>query len=221
MSDQVNEREKREVSGFTSLVFNGMGRIDLIQGDHEELEIVALEEIRSRIKTEVRDGTLYIDYEEDWKDWSGIRRLSGDRITFNLMMREIYAITISGVGSLDTPRIETPALSLTLSGPGLLTLGELKTRALTVALNGVGAVDVAGTTDDLHLAISGAGSVKASRLEAARADVKLSGVGNATVWAKDALDTAISGAGYIEYYGKPQITQHNTGLGVLKFMGNR
>ena len=221
MSDQLNEREKREVSGFTSLAFNGMGKIDLIQGDHEELEIVAQAEIRSRIKTEVRDGTLYIDYEEDWKDWSGIRRLSGDKITFNLMMREITSIAIAGVGNLDTPRIETPALSLALSGPGLLTIGTLKTTTVSIALNGVGVVDVAGSTDELTLSISGAGSVRASRLEAGKADVKLSGVGNATLWAKDQLDTAVSGAGYIEYYGKPLVNQRNSGLGVLKFMGNR
>ena len=221
MSDQLNAREKREVSGFTSLAFNGMGKIDLIQGDHEELEIVAQAEIRSRIRTEVRDGTLYIDYEEDWKDWSGIRRLSGDKITFNLMMREITSIAIAGVGNLDTPRIETPALSLALSGPGLLTIGTLKTTTVSIALNGVGVVDVAGTTDEMNLSISGAGSVKAARLEAGKVDVKLSGVGNATLWAKNQLDTAVSGAGYIEYYGKPLVNQRNSGLGVLKFMGNR
>ena len=30
-----------------------------------------------------------------------------------------------------------------------------------------------------------------------------------------------SGAGVVEYYGSPAITQRNSGLGVLKYLGNR
>lgn len=221
MSDQSHNQEKREVSGFSALMFRGMGKIDLIQGDHEELVIEAQPEILARIKTEVRDGTLHIDYDEDWKDWTGIRTLSGDKIIFKLMMREVNAISVSGVGSLDTPRLEAGSLSLAITGPGLLTVGTLKTSFLTVNLSGVGAIDLAGHTDELNVSLSGAGSFKAARLEAGKASVRLSGVGTATIWARDTLEASISGAGVIEYYGNPQITRSNTGLGVLKFMGNR
>jgi len=198
-----------------------MGRIDLLQGDHEELVIEAQPEIRSRIKTEVREGTLYIDYDEDWRDWTGIRSLSGDKIVFKLTMREINAISVSGVGSLDTPRIETSSLTLAITGPGLLTVGTLKTSTLAVNLSGVGAIDLAGQTDEMTVTLSGAGSFKAARLEAGKASVRLSGVGTVSVWAKNSLETSISGAGVIEYYGSPQLSRSNTGLGVLKFMGNR
>ncbi len=221
MSDQFSNEERREVSGFTALVFKGMGRVDLVQGDHEELVIEALPEIRSRIQTTAADNTLVIDYAEDWKDWSGIRTLSGDKIRFRLMMREISALSISGVCSLDCPRLDAPNLTLAITGPGLLTLGTLKTGKLDVALSGVGSVDVAGMADELNLTLSGAGAFRAARLETTRTDVRLSGVGTATVWAKETLNASISGAGMIEYYGSPQISQSNTGLGVLKFMGNR
>jgi len=221
MSDNYNTQEKREVSGFSALMFRGMGRIDLTQGDHEELVIDAQPEIRSRIKTEVREGTLHIDYDEDWKDWTGIRTLSGDKIVFRLVMRDINAISVSGVGSLDAPRIETGSLSLAITGPGLLTVGELKTTSLAASLSGVGAIDVAGTSDELSVTLSGAGSFKGGRLQAGKASVRLSGVGSATVWAKETLEASISGAGVIEYYGSPQLAQSNTGLGMLKFMGNR
>lgn len=221
MSEQFSNQEKKDVSGFSALVFRGMGRIDLLQGDHEELAIEAQPEIRSRIKTEVREGTLYIDYDEDWRDWTGIRSLSGDKIVFKLTMREINAISVSGVGSLDTPRIETSSLTLAITGPGLLTVGTLRTSTLAVNLSGVGAIDLAGQTDEMTVTLSGAGSFKAARLEAGKASVRLSGVGTASVWAKNSLETSISGAGVIEYYGSPQLSQSNTGLGVLKFMGSR
>lgn len=221
MSDQFGSQEKREVSGFSALMFRAMGKVELVQGDHEELVIVAQPEIRSRIKTEVRDGVLYIDYQEDWKDWSGLRRLSGDKILFKLTMRDINSIYLTSVGSLDSGRIESPNLALSITGPGLVTIGTVKTTSLAVNLSGLGAIDVAGQTEEMTATLSGAGSFKAGRLEAEKVSVKLSGVGTATVWAKSALDASISGAGIIEYYGSPQITQSNTGLGTLKQLGNR
>lgn len=221
MSDQFNNEEKRNVSGFTALAFKGMGRVELTQGDHDELVIEALPEIRSRIQTNVRNNTLHIDYDEDWKDWTGIRTLSGDKIRFRLVMREITSLSLSGIGSLDCPRIESTSLSLSLSGPSFLTVGALKCSMLNVSLSGVGSLDIAGTTEELDVTLSGAGSFKASRLETTKANVRLSGVGTATVWVKETLNASISGAGMIEYFGSPQITQSNTGLGVLKFLGIR
>ena len=37
----------------------------------------------------------------------------------------------------------------------------------------------------------------------------------ATVWVVESLDATISGAGNIEYYGDPQVTQQVTGLGAI------
>jgi len=221
MSDSFTSSEKRDVNGINTLIFKGMGRVDLLQGDHEELEIEAQPEIRSRIRTIVEGNILTIDYDEDWKDWTGIRALSGDKIRFRLIMREIVGLSIAGVGSLDCPKIESENLDLAISGPGLLTIGTVEAKRISVTLSGVGSMDLAGRTDELNVALSGAGSFKAPRLEASVASVRLTGVGSATVWAKDVLNAHISGAGVIEYYGSPKIAQSNTGLGVLKFMGNR
>jgi len=217
----MSTEEKRDVSGFNALVFKGMGRVDLVQGDHEELVIEAQPEIRSRIQTTVENGTLLIDYNEDWKDWTGFRTLSGDKIRFRLMMREITSLSLAGVGSLDSARVEAPALSLAISGPGLMTIGTLKANRLDASLAGVGSLDVAGSVDEVNITLSGAGSYKAGRLESVKTDIRLSGVGTATVWAKEELNASISGAGVIEYYGSPRISQSNSGLGMLKFMGNR
>ena len=221
MSDHISEQEKRELSGFSRLQFKGIGRVELTQGDHEELVIEAPPEVRERIHADVREDTLVIYYESDWKDWTGVRLLSGDKIVFRLMMRDIKSLALSGVGSLDAARIDGDSLSLSLSGPGAITIGTVTVKSLDLALSGVGAMDIAGSAPDLTVVISGAGTVKATRLEVERAVVKLSGVGTATLWAKQTLDTSISGAGVVEYYGSPVITQRNSGLGVLKYLGNR
>lgn len=221
MSNQYGNQEKREVSNFSSLLFRGMGRVELRQGDHEELVIFAQPEICSRIKTVVQDGVLSIDYQENWKDWTGIRSLSGDKIVFSITMKEIKSLSLTSVGSLDTPKIESPNLSLMISGPGLITVGELNTASLAVNLSGVGVIDLAGKAEKMSANMSGAGSLKAGRLEAGNVSIQLGGVGTATVWAQKTMNASISGAGVIEYYGNPEITQNNQGLGVLKPLGNR
>ncbi len=221
MTEQNLDRENRQVSGFTGLQFKGVGKIELAQGDHDELVIEALPEVRERIHTDVRDGTLVIYYESDWKDWTGLRILGGEKILFRLMMRDIQSLAISGVGSLDAAGINTSQLSISLSGPGTITIGTVQANSLNISISGVGSIDLAGAVPDMNLVISGAGTVKASRLETERSVVKLSGVGTATLWVNQSLDTSISGAGVVEYYGNPAITQSNSGLGVLKYLGNR
>ncbi len=221
MSDQYVNQERRDVSGFSRLLFKGVGKIELEQGDHEELTIEANQEVLSRIHTDVKDGLLTIHYESDWKDWTGVRFLGGDKIVFRLMMREIKSLAISGVGNIDAARIASDQLELALSGPGVMTIGTLNVGTLKLDLSGVGSMDLAGTAANLEVALSGAGTVKASRLEADKITVRLSGVGTATVWAKTVLDASISGAGVIEYYGKPQIIEKSSGLGVLKYLGSR
>jgi hypothetical protein len=221
MENTPNNKETRSVAGFTGFQFKGVGKIELTQGDHDELVIEAAPDICSRVHTDVREGILIITYDADWMDWTGIRMIESGPIIFHLMMKEIKSLGISGVGTLDAAKVETDNLRLALSGPGSMTIGTLKTTSLKVELSGVGAIDVAGTTVDQDVNLSGAGNFKSSRLESVNTTIKLSGVGNATVWVKETMDVSISGAGAVEYYGSPKITQKISGLGVLKYLGNR
>ncbi len=221
MDNSINNQESRPVSGITGLKFRAVGKIILTQGDQESLTITADAEIRARIRTEIIDGVLVISYESDWKDWTGINFIDKGVTTFNLTMKEINSIAISGVGNLDAAAITTASLSLALSGPATITIGTLQANSLKVEMSGVGSIDVAGKCADQSVNLSGAGSYQASRLESERTTVKLSGVGNATVWANEALDASISGAGAVEYYGAAKITQKVSGIGVLKYLGNR
>jgi hypothetical protein len=221
MDNQNNNQESRPVAGINGLKFRAVGKIILTQGDQESLVIHADPEIRARIHTEILDGILVISYDSDWKDWTGLNFLDRGVSTFNLTMKNINSIAISGVGNLDAASITTGSLSLTLSGPATMTVGTLQANLLNVEMSGVGSIDLAGKCADQVVSLSGAGSYKAPRLESQRTMVKLSGVGNATVWANEALEASISGAGAVEYYGAARITQKVSGIGVLKYLGNR
>ncbi len=209
------------VSGFSGIQFKAVGKILLSQGVTDSLTIEADPETRSHIHTEVIDGVLRITQDTDWRDWTGFRLIDRGLTTFHVVMKDIKSLAISGVGTLDCAEIKSDALALSISGPGTMTIGTVKLSTLNVDISGVGSVDVAGTCADLTVSLSGAANYKGSRLSSARSTVKLSGVGNATVWASESLDATLSGAGAIEYYGDAKVTQKVSGLGVIKYLGAR
>jgi hypothetical protein len=221
MENPNTNSERRAVTGFTGLQFKAIGKILLTQGPVDSLTIQADPEIRVRIHTEVKEGVLMVTYDSDWKDWTGFNLIDKGMTLFTITMREIQSLSISGVGNLDVAEVTADKLNVSLSGPGSITIGSLTVNNLVVDMAGVGAVDLGGKCLEQTVHLSGAGNYKAPRLESDRATVKLSGVGNATVWVKEALDVNIPGAGAVEYYGSPQISQKISGIGVLKYLGNR
>ncbi|EKD89493.1 MAG: hypothetical protein ACD_34C00017G0002 [uncultured bacterium] len=221
MDNTNTNTESRPVSGCTGLQFRAVGKIIVTQGQNEGLTIQADPEIRSRIRTEVKDGILVISYDSDWKDWTGLNFIDKGVTTFHLTLKDIKSLSISGVGNLDSASIISDSLSLSLSGPATMTFGTLTVNSLKVEMSGVGSIDLAGKCLEQNISLSGAGGYKASRLESDRAIVKLSGVGSATVLVSESLDVSISGAGAVEYYGNPKISQKISGIGVLKYLGTR
>lgn len=221
MDTNTNNQEVIPVSGFNGIHFKSVGKIMLSQGETEGLTIQADPEVRARIHTEVKDGILWITQETDWKDWTGFRLIDKGMTIYHVKMKDIQSLTVSGVGSVDCAEINSDALSITLSGPGTLTVGAVKANSLSVEISGVGSVDIAGKCAEQHLNLSGAGSYQGTRMETQRTTIKLSGVGNARVWANELLDATISGAGGIEYYGEAKVNQKVSGLGVIKYLGAR
>ncbi len=221
MEQQDNNSEIRPLTGFSGIQFKAIGKILLNQGPADAISIQADPEIRARIQTEVKNGVLEIKYFSDWKDWTGINLIDKGVPTFNITMQEIKSIQLTGVANLDAASIVVDALDLKVSGPATVTVGTLTVNRLLVEMSGVGSVDLAGKCLEQTVTLSGAGNYQTSRLESERASVKLSGVGSATVWAKESLDVNISGAGSVEYYGPVQVSQKITGIGVLKYLGDR
>lgn len=221
MEQQDANSETRPLTGFSGIQFKAIGKIVLDQGPADALSIQADPEIRGRIQTEVKNGVLEVKYFSDWKDWTGINLIDKGMPVFNITMQEIKSIHLTGVANLDAASVVVDELDLKVSGPATVTVGTLTVNRLLVEMSGVGSVDLAGKCLDQSITLSGAGNYQASRLESERASVKLSGVGSATVWAKESLDVNISGAGSVEYFGPVQVSQKITGIGVLKYQGDR
>jgi hypothetical protein len=221
MENTINNQEVIPVSGFNGIQFKSVGKIMLSQGDTDSVTIEADSEVRARIHAEVKDSVLWITQDTDWKDWTGFRLIDKGMTTFHIVMKDIKSVAISGVANIDCASVKSDVLGLTLSGPGTITFGSVKADTINVEISGVGSIDIAGTCTDQNITLSGAGNYQGSRMESARTIIKLSGVGNAKVWANESLDATLSGAGGIEFYGAAKVNQKVSGLGVIKYLGTR
>ncbi|NIS80976.1 MAG: hypothetical protein GTO14_12395 [Anaerolineales bacterium] len=223
MSTNDSRTETRQVSDFDRVALTGLGELIIQQGDVESLTIDAPPEILNRIKTEVIDGKLVIRVSRHWLDWIGdvlTAGFTGMRVRYNLTVKRLSGLRITGAARVKVGNIETDSLTLDLRGAGEVMIESLDAEQLDVDLPGAGKIRVAGRVTEQKITLSGAGSYTARKLESQKARVTLEGLGSATVWAVDELDVAIRGVGTVSYYGSPKVSKEIAGPGSINSLGN-
>ena len=214
--------EKREVSDFNQINLRGYGELFITQGEQESLTIQADEDVLPTIKTSVDDGELRIDIITDWVEKISsffTRGIYGQRIRFDLTVKELTNLEIIGAARVKVKGLQSEEFAVKLGGAADITIDSLKTKRLKAELPGAGMLKIAGKTTDQSVIVSGAGTYEAPHLESQSADIQLTGLGKATVWAVEELDATLIGLGSIEYYGDPKVTKSIQGLGSVTGLG--
>ena len=207
--------EDRAVSGFDKVQLDGIGDLSITLGDTESLVIEADENLMPLIITEVRGNTLIIRIEEN----VNLVNMISD-VKYTLTAKSLNSIELGGLGNINIGPLQTDSMTANLDGSGMITLNQLTANRLDANLNGLGSLTIkGGKVTEQKVDLSGAGAYLAGDLESETASVTLSGLGNATVWVTGSLDAELTGAGSLEYYGNPQVTQNDTGLGNIKSLG--
>lgn len=214
MPEAVVVTETRDVAGFDRVSLGGYGTVVITQDDRESLAIRAAEDVMPRITAEVKDGTLVLGLKKKgWMDGLRRKRLS---IRFELAMKDIAGLTLSGVGRIDAAEVRSDALSVVVSGAGAIEIGHLEARSLDVVLSGAGSCEIAGKVEAQSVKLSGAGSYMASELSSSSATALVSGAGDVTMLVHETLDARVSGTGSIRYHGGATVRQRVTGVGSVR-----
>jgi hypothetical protein len=212
----VTPAELATLGDFDRIELDAAGRMYITQGEQTAVAIDAPERERRKLNVTVRDKTLHI--EPRWP-WPGLLAPAGDAIRYDVIVRDLRALTLAGAGEVAVDGLEGAALELHMTGgPGVVAIDGLSTRQLTVMLADGAAAAVAGDAADQAVSISGDGNYAAGRLASETARVQLSG-GAAVLRVSDALDVEIFGAGRVGYYGDPIVTQRIEGEGELERLG--
>lgn len=206
--------QTRDVSGFDRVSLSGIGDVELVQGDREELRIEAEDNIIEQITTEVVDGELRIGFDRK-------TIIPTKDITFYLTMREVRGLHTQGVSNITANQINTDTLDIGISGTGNIDIRQLEAQEMKVNVSGAGNFNAEGQVQSQQISLSGAGNYEGEDLQSATASVTITGLGRVTLWVTDDLDVTISGTGGVDYYGNPQVSQQISGLGRVRHQGDK
>jgi hypothetical protein len=209
--------EDRPVSDFNRVSLTGVGEVIITQGEDESLTVRADDNIMRYIKTEVKSGILILGFTDEAKNK---RIRPSKRIKFNLSVKDVTGLDISGAGDVNVTSLDTDRLEIVVGGAGDVSISSLTAEELVVHLNGAGRVELAGQVAEQNVKINGFGAYHAAKLESQTAIVGVNGAGSATLWATDTLDVRIPGAGNVAYYGSPTVTKKITGVGMIISRGS-
>jgi hypothetical protein len=203
--------EQRQVSGFSRLVFRGVGDVIVIQSGRESLVIEAERRLLSKISTEVRGGALYLESDQ------GI--VTTKPIRFFLSVRHLSGIQAQGSGTIVVNGLRAQSLETAVTASGGVTFHNLSAGSFTVRIDGAAGIEAEGEVTAQNVTIDGSGDYDAGKLTSDKASVSISGSGNAVIAAKNALAADISGSGKIRYAGAPKVEAKITGAGSVGRMG--
>lgn len=176
------------------------------------IEVEGEENILDNILYEIQDGELKVKFDRC------VRKMDNPpKMIFSAPF--FYGYYLMGSGSMtiaDTLKQPGSTLALEISGSGDIQ-GNVAVGSLNGKISGSGSIRVSGSADAQKMTISGSGDVHGFSLFSNRAEVDISGSGNANVRVKDYLKVKISGSGNVNYYGSPTLDLEVSGSGkVLK-----
>jgi hypothetical protein len=176
--------ETRQVSGFSSVDFNGSGTLDIRQTGTESLTIESDDNVLPTLESDVAGDVLRL----------GPRSLRSPRTT-----RLVYTLTVRSLNHI------------TLQGDATVSARDIQTTALGVNVQGSGHVDVAGHTQSEDVSILGSGRIDTSGLTARTARVDITGAGVGIVNVSDHIDASINPSSKLEYSGSPSVSTSGGG----------
>ena len=179
--------QARDVAAFSRIENKSSVDVRLHVGAPQKVRVRAGEKVIDDVRTEVRDGTLHLDFDHDG--------FGGSDLVAELWVPELDAIESDGSGDIDVEGIDAGAFELRSDGSADLTL--------------------AGTAARLAVDLDGSGDADLGELRAREARVAVGGSGDVDLQVDDRLDVAVDGSGDVHYRGDPQLTQRVDGSGDL------
>jgi hypothetical protein len=188
--DGVLARDQRTVGTVAGLEANGSVLVDVRVGPAASLVVEADSNLLSLVRTDVRGDTLVVEMAR------GYRSSNPVRVTYTV------------------PRLA----EVRHSGSGQLSVQGLNGGALRVVQSGSGSTLLTGRVADLDVTGSGSGSVDASTLRSAGANLSMNGSGRINVGEVrgDHASATLTGSGQLRAGGSVRsLTARSTGSGHL------
>lgn len=203
--------EVRDVSNFAAIQLQGVGQMQIVQGDREYLTIDAEEKVRNRISSEVRNGTLVIEPARDFR--------TDQPITYYVGVKTLGNLSVSGSGAANADALTADEIILEARGTSSIAIASLTATALQASLAGNSKISLAGTVERQDVTLQGTSVYDAGNLDSTDATVTASDTAQAVVHANTTLVATASGVAKIVYSGDAAVTPNTSGVASITQAG--
>ena len=195
--------EVRNISSFTGIEVSGAVDLYISQGNLEAVAVSASsDEIRARIRTEVKNGVLIIFFDGkglNWKVWNN------NKMKAYVTYKTLSKLEASGACNVKTTDpIRQPDLKIEMSGASDFN-GEVSVTKLRLEASGASNISVRGKSENTNVDASGACNIKAYDLKTDFCKIDASGASNVRITVNKELNATASGGSTIFYKGEGMI----------------
>jgi hypothetical protein len=200
--------ESRQVDNFNSVECGGPMNVILQDAPSAGVRIECDQNLLSYITTETRGKTLHIEQKH------GYNLRSDNPMQVYVSAPVFNEVALGGSGNITAQSVlvNPDKMSLRMSGSGNIKV-QVNTPELESRMNGSGDITLSGSADKWVASIAGSGNLYCFDLNTQRAEVTISGSGNAEVMASKQLTLKINGSGNIKYRGTANVDSHINGSG--------
>jgi len=202
--------QTRTVGNFSGVSSEMSGKVNFSIAPEYKVEITAQQNILDVLNTNVVNGVLHIDFENN------VRVREHEDLLINITAPYADYFRLSGSGNMNVQGdISANDLKVTLSGSGDISVQNAAIAdKIDVEVSGSGNISIAnGSAVNEDVDISGSGKVEMAGVTAENAVTHTSGSGDVKLALSKYLDAHISGSGSVFYHGNPIISTHISGSG--------
>ncbi|HEX6916382.1 MAG TPA: head GIN domain-containing protein, partial [Chitinophagaceae bacterium] len=206
----------RDLSGFHGVKVSNAIDLYISQGSTEAVAVSAKDEkTRDRIKTEVKDGILYISFDsKGWQNWGN------QKLKAYVSIRDISWLEASGASDVKVSgTLKSADLKLILSGASDFE-GNLEAGNIQIEGTGASDIKITGHAGKASIEMSGASDFKGYDFSIDVCKAEISGAGDMQLSVNKELDAEASGASSIRYKGEPVVKRsESSGASSIKRKG--
>lgn len=203
--------ETREASSYSGIDVSGAIDVYISQDSVPSLKVETDENLVEYIETHNDGGMLHI-HERD-----NINLRPSKKIKVYVAGPGLNKFHASGACNIFSQNeiSSSKMIDIKLSGASDVKM-QVNAPRVSADLSGAGTIQLKGNTRDFKVEGSGSTDIKCFDLMTENTEVRISGAGDAEVFASVKLDVRVSGAGSVRYKGNASVNQSITGAGSVK-----
>lgn len=204
--------QDRSLTGFSGIRSSGFFDVYLSSGSAQSVRVEAEDNLHSYIETTLDGDDLEIDTKE------GYNLQPAKKVKIYITSPDFKKVRLSGSGDIISQnRIAgKDKIELSLAGSGNIKV-DMNAPSVDAEMAGSGDINLSGQVKKFDGKLSGSGNIRAMDLKTEETTIRISGSGNADVYASEKLEVKVAGSGNVRYKGGVQeVISKITGSGSVK-----